>query len=43
VPAACQAELDLFREVLGTQVTRIRHIPAGDRCCEYRIAPDPPT
>jgi predicted ArsR family transcriptional regulator len=37
-PAACRAELDLFREVLGTEVTRERHIAAGDRCCEYRIA-----
>lgn len=37
-PAACRAELDLFRDVLGTEVTRERHIAAGDRCCEYRIA-----
>lgn len=40
--AACQAELDLFREVLGTTVERESHIAAGDRCCTYRIggAPD---
>jgi len=37
IPAACQAELDLFREVLGADVTRERHIAAGDRCCEYRV------
>lgn len=41
-PAACRAELELFREVLGTDVTRERHIAAGDRCCEYRIAGPPP-
>jgi predicted ArsR family transcriptional regulator len=35
--AACQAELDLFREVLGTTVERETHIAAGDRCCTYRI------
>jgi predicted ArsR family transcriptional regulator len=35
--AACQAELDLFREILGTEVVRETHIAAGDRCCTYRI------
>jgi predicted ArsR family transcriptional regulator len=35
--AACQAELDLFREVLGADVQRETHIAAGDRCCTYRI------
>jgi predicted ArsR family transcriptional regulator len=35
--AACQAELDLFREVLGTDVERETHIAAGDRCCTYLI------
>jgi len=38
IPAACQAELDLFRAVLGTEVVRERHIAGGDRCCEYRVA-----
>ena len=37
-PAACAAELELFRGVLGADVTRERHIAVGDRCCEYRIA-----
>ena len=37
---ACRAELDLFRRVLGADVTRERHIASGDRCCEYRIAGD---
>ncbi len=36
-PAACAAELELFRGVLGADVTRERHIAMGDRCCEYRI------
>ena len=35
--AACQAELDLFRELLGTDVQRESHIATGDRCCTYRI------
>lgn len=35
--AACQAELDLFRELLGDDVERESHIAAGDRCCTYRI------
>jgi predicted ArsR family transcriptional regulator len=37
-PAACQAELDLFRQVLGVCVERETHIAAGDRCCTYRIS-----
>ena len=36
-PAACQAELDLFTEVLGAEVVREQHIASGDRCCSYRI------
>jgi predicted ArsR family transcriptional regulator len=36
--AACDAELDLFREVLGADVVRETHIASGDRCCSYRIA-----
>jgi predicted ArsR family transcriptional regulator len=35
--AACEAELDLFRELLGAPVERETHIAAGDRCCTYRI------
>lgn len=35
--AACQAELELFRELLGTDVQRETHIATGDRCCSYRI------
>jgi predicted ArsR family transcriptional regulator len=34
---ACQTELELFRELLGTDVERETHIAAGDRCCTYRI------
>lgn len=36
--AACQAELDLFREVLGADVARETHIASGDRCCTYRVS-----
>jgi len=39
--AACQAELDLFSEVLGAEVVREQHIASGDRCCSYRIASHP--
>jgi predicted ArsR family transcriptional regulator len=34
---ACQAEIDLFRDVLGVQVVRESHIVKGDRCCSYHI------
>lgn len=36
--AACDAELDLFRDILGVEVVRESHIASGDRCCSYRIA-----
>jgi predicted ArsR family transcriptional regulator len=36
---ACDAELDLFRDVLGADVVRESHIASGDRCCSYRVAP----
>lgn len=36
-PAACEAELRLFREVLGADVVRESHIASGDRACVYRI------
>lgn len=37
-PAACEAELELFRAVLGADIVRETHIAAGDRCCTYRIS-----
>jgi predicted ArsR family transcriptional regulator len=37
-PAACQAELELFSEVLGADVVREEHIASGGRCCSYRIS-----
>ena len=36
--AACDAELDLFREILGPDVERETHIQSGDRCCSYVVA-----
>src|SRR5262245_37383110 len=36
--APCDAELALFRELLGPDVVRETHIAAGDRCCTYRVA-----
>jgi predicted ArsR family transcriptional regulator len=35
--AACDAELALFRELLGPGVEREAHIAAGDRCCTFLI------
>ena len=34
----CDAELQLFRDVLGADVVRESHIASGDRSCTYRIA-----
>ena len=39
--SACDAELDLFREVLGADVVRETHIVSGDRCCSYRVVETP--
>jgi predicted ArsR family transcriptional regulator len=44
--APCDAELALFREILGDGVVRETHIASGDRCCTYRVdavAPTQPT
>jgi len=41
--APCDAELALFRELLGPDVQRESHIASGDRCCTYvveRARPD---
>lgn len=35
--AVCDAELALFRELLGDGVERETHIATGDRCCTYRV------
>ena len=35
--AACDAELDLFKELLGDGVQRETHIAGGDRCCTYLV------
>lgn len=40
-PAACAAELALFREVLDADVVRERHIASGDRCCSYKVSARP--
>ena len=37
VGSCCDAELALFRDVLGVEVVRETHIASGDRCCSYRI------
>jgi predicted ArsR family transcriptional regulator len=35
--APCDAELALFRELLGPDVERETHIASGDRCCSYLV------
>jgi predicted ArsR family transcriptional regulator len=37
----CESELELFKHVLGddVSVTRVEHLVAGDRRCAYRIVP----
>jgi predicted ArsR family transcriptional regulator len=37
----CETELELFRSVLGAEISveRVEHIIAGDRRCAYRITP----
>ena len=35
--APCDAELALFRELLGDGVVRESHIASGDRCCSYVV------
>lgn len=42
VSSCCEAELALFREVLGTDVERETHIAAGDRSCTYRVGASRP-
>jgi predicted ArsR family transcriptional regulator len=38
-PAACRAELELYRELLHADVERETHIASGDRSCTYVIRP----
>jgi predicted ArsR family transcriptional regulator len=40
--APCDAELALFRELLGPGVERESHIASGDRCCSYLVEPGSP-
>jgi DeoR family suf operon transcriptional repressor len=37
-PEICRAEADFLREVLGADVVRRSHIPAGCNACEYSVA-----
>ncbi|HEY8237954.1 MAG TPA: hypothetical protein VIF63_00850 [Candidatus Limnocylindrales bacterium] len=36
--APCDAELALFKDVLGANVERESHIASGDRCCTYVVS-----
>ena len=42
VNSCCEAELALFREVLGADVERETHIATGDRSCTYRVGANRP-
>lgn len=37
--AICQTEAELFADVLDARVTRVSHIPSGDRACSFRVEP----
>jgi predicted ArsR family transcriptional regulator len=39
--APCDAELALFKELLGPDVARELHIASGDRCCSYVVPAAP--
>ncbi len=39
--SCCEAELALFRDVLGVEVERESHIASGDRSCTYRVGAAP--
>lgn len=39
-PELCQAELDMYQQLLATKVMREERIAAGGNCCRYRIEPD---
>ena len=39
-PEICRAEEEFLREVLGVNVVRRSHIPAGCNTCAYAVAPD---
>jgi predicted ArsR family transcriptional regulator len=39
--APCEAELELFQELLGPGVVRESHIASGDRCCSYVVPTEP--
>lgn len=38
-PQVCHYELELFREVLGVDLVRDKHLTCGDGMCRYRIEP----
>jgi predicted ArsR family transcriptional regulator len=40
--APCDAELALFKELLGEGVVRESHIASGDRCCSYLVPESTP-
>lgn len=42
VSSCCEAELALFKEVLGVEVVRETHIANGERACTYRMDPESP-
>lgn len=36
----CKAEIELLRELVGSEIERVEHIPDGDSACSYRILPE---
>ncbi len=37
-PEVCELDRTLLESVLGQSLVRVKHAPAGDECCRYRMA-----
>lgn len=41
-PEVCELDRTLLETVLGRDLERVKHAPAGDDCCRYRMAKEEP-
>ncbi|MFN8499443.1 MAG: DeoR family transcriptional regulator [Anaerolineae bacterium] len=41
-PEVCELDRTLLESVLGRTLVRVKHAPAGDDCCRYRMANEEP-
>ena len=42
-PEVCELDRTLLESVLGRRLVRVKHAPAGDDCCRYRMAKEEPS